>query len=230
MTTRTRLDLFKRFRNEYVAPKQPRLIQIEPAQYLTISACEAACAPDSIELDAQEQALYIVASALRLVSAMAHQREFIFCKLEWLLDIDQHDPGDQVNQNNVDARPCKVMMRMPEFVTSADLACAKASLLERGWDTDMAEWLRRAQLERISEGLCVQMRHTGPTDAWLQAKTLAELHHFAQAQGFEAAGPPHAVYLSSSRHVPPEHLRTVLRLPVRMAHVNMTYAEALVPA
>jgi len=211
MTTRTRLDLFKRYRNEYVAPKQPRLIQIEPAHYLTLNACGAEDESESLELNAQEQALYIFASALRLVTALSHQREFIFCKLEWLLD---RDPRESVS---ADVRLCKLMMRVPDFVTPDDMECARASLLEKGWDISIVRWIQRAQLERISEGLCAQMRHTGPNDACLQAKTLAELHRFARAQGFEAAGPLHAVYLSSFRHVPPEHLRSVLRLPVRRA-------------
>jgi hypothetical protein len=203
--TRTRLDLFKRYRNEYVAPKQPRLIQIEPSQYLVIAARGESNDSDT---NAQEKALYAVASALRTVTTDAHQRDFILGKLEWLLsDDDAEAPTHR--------QPCKVMMRVPDFVTRDDVAHAVAALLARGPDAATAQWVRQAHLEPIDEGLCVQVLHAGPNDVRAQAKTLALLHNFAQTQGFETAGPIHVVYLASSHHVPPEHLRTLLRWPVR---------------
>jgi hypothetical protein len=202
MTTRTRLDLFKRYRNEYVAPKQPRLIQIGPAQYLVIAASDESNSSDTAT---QEKALYAVASALRTITTDAHQRDFILGKLEWLLSDD----------DSVSAHPCKVMMRVPDFVTRDDVAHAAASLLARGPDAATAQWVRQAHLEQIDEGLCVQVLHAGPNGVRAQAKTLALLHNFAQTQGFEMVGPIHAVYLASSQHVPPEHLRTLLRWPVR---------------
>ena len=204
MTTRTPLDVFKRYRNEYVAPKQPRLIEIEPAQYLAIVASDESNRSDT---KAQEKALYTVATALRTVTTDAHQRDFILGKLEWLLN----------DNGALAAQPCKAMMRVPSFVTGDDVSHAVASLLARGPDATAAYWIQQAHLEQITEGLCVQVLHAGPNDLCAQAKTLALLHDFAQAQGFETAGPIHAVYLASSQHVPPEHLRTLLRWPVRTA-------------
>jgi hypothetical protein len=210
MTTRTRLDLFKRYRNEYVAPKQPRLIQVEPAQYLVIAASDESNGSDT---NTQEKALYAVASALRTVTADAHQRDFILGKLERLLSND--DAEAQTH-----GQPCKVMMRVPGFVTRDDVAHAMAALLARGPDATTAQWVRQAHIGPIDEGLCAQVLHAGPNDVRAQAKTLALLHGFAQAQGFETAAPIHAVYLASSQHVPPEHLRTLLRWPVRTVSVS----------
>lgn len=212
MTTRTRLDLFKRYRNEYVAPKQPRLIQIEPAQYLDIAASDES---DGLAPDALEKALYAVVSVLRTVTTDVHQRDFILGKLEWLLRDDDAERE----------YPCKVMMRVPDFVTSDDVSHAVAVLLARGPDAATAQWVRQAHLEQIDEGMCVQVLHAGPNDIHAQAKTLALLHDFAQAQVFATVGPIHAVYLASSHHVPPEHLRTLLRWPVR----TISEAEACRP-
>jgi hypothetical protein len=204
MSTRTHLDLFKRYRNEYVAPKQPRLIQIEPAQYLIIPLSDLPC---TSPMDVAEKAIYALAAALRTAAAEAHQRDFILGKLEWQAHSD--DPAT--------IQPTHVLMRVPNFITHNDLECASASLLVRGLDGASAQLIRRAQLKSLREGQCAQVLHTGPNDAPLQAKTWAALHQFAEAQGFEAAGPFHVVCLASSHHVPPEHLRTLLRLPVRAA-------------
>jgi hypothetical protein len=210
MTTRTRLDLFKRYRNEYVAPKQPRLIQVEPAQYLVIAASDESNGSDAA---IQEQALYAVASALRTVTTDAHQRDFIFGKLEWLLS------DDDESQAPTQGQPYKVMMRVPDFVTNDDVTHAMAALLARGPDAATAQWVRQAHLEQIDEGLCVQVLHAGPNDVRAQAKTLALLHEFAQTRGLETAGPIHAVYLANAHHVPPEHLRTLLRWPVQTSGI-----------
>ena len=210
MTTRTRLDLFKRYRNEYVAPKQPRLIQVEPAQYLAIAAHGASDDSHHSETAAQEKALYAVATALRAVAVSTYQRDFVLGKLEWQLCSD----------NSAYTYTSKVMMRMPNFVTSDDVSHAVTSLLARGLDESMSQWVNHASLEQITEGLCVQMLHTGPNNIDAQIQTLAILQDFAKAHGFEMAGPPHVVYLASSQHVPPEHLRTLLRYPVRTKHVT----------
>ena len=88
------------------------------------------------------------------------------------------------------------MMRVPDFVTSDDVSHAVAVLLARGPDAATAQWVRQAHLEQIDEGMCVQVLHAGPNDIHAQAKTLALLHDFAQAQGFATVGPIHAVYLA----------------------------------
>ena len=208
MTTRTRLDLFKRYRNEYVAPKQPRLIQIESAQYLSIATDTAPATSDpSMDADppTQVKALYAIASALRTVATAIYQRDFILGKIEWLLC--SHELS-QPHQSHV-------MMRIPNFITPDDLAQAVTALVTRDMDKAVLHWIHYARLETMSEGSCLQVLHAGPNTGAAQGQTLALLQNYARTHGFETTGPSHAVYLANSRHVPPEHLRTLLRLPVR---------------
>ena len=150
MTIRTRLDLFKRYRNEYVAPKQPRLIQVEPAQYLDIAASDES---DGLAPDALEKALYAVVSVLRTVTTDVHQRDFILGKLEWLLRDDDAERE----------YPCKVMMRVPDFVTSDDVSHAVAVLLARGPDAATAQWVRQAHLSKSTKERACKCCTPAPT-------------------------------------------------------------------
>jgi hypothetical protein len=160
-------------------------------------------------MEVAEKAIYALTAALRTASAEVHQRDFILGKLEWQA---QGDDGDAIH-------PTHIMMRVPTFVTHEDLTRASATLLARGLDGASAGLIRRAQLESLTEGQCVQVLHAGPNDAQSQANTCATLRQFAQARGFEPAGSFHTVCLASSHHVPPEHLRTLVRLPVRATPV-----------
>ena len=206
MPTRSSLDLFKRYRSEYVAPRQPRLINIEPAHYLTFDCDHAA---NTLDTEVLERVLYSVVSALRPVCMANHQRDFIFGKLELMLSSDVYS-GIYL---------CKVMMRIPDFITGDDLAHAQASVLAREMDVDTAYWVRQAHLEWFAEGLCTQMLHAGPCDLNSHKRGLAVLSHFASTQNLEVTGSLHAVYLASTRRVSPEHRRMLLRLPVRIANV-----------
>jgi len=38
---------------------------------------------------------------------------------------------------------------------------------------------------------------------------------FAEAEGYESHGRHHEIYLSDARRVPPEKLKTILRMPVK---------------
>ena len=231
------VDLFKRHRNEYVAPKQPRLIQIKPAQYLIFddidrdvdhdvnhNAADDAEPGDNrddgkridqpaeplAQLTARTSALYAVASELRLISIARYQRDFILGKLEWLLD-DQDDELLEVPQ-----RHCRILMRVPEFISAADLSAAIAALLIREWPASLRRYIRRARLEMLFEGHCVQQRYTPHHGTYPQAKAAAVLRDFARSEGLAVVGPPHIINLTSARFVPPEHSRGLIRLPVRV--------------
>jgi hypothetical protein len=55
------------------------------------------------------------------------------------------------------------------------------------------------------------MLHVGPYDK--EAETVALMQSFAQANGLKLSGPHHEIYLSDPRRVPPERLKTILRVP-----------------
>jgi hypothetical protein len=102
----------------------------------------------------------------------------------------------------------KLLIRVPEFITQAEVDNAVQSVMKKG-KTALATEIK---LEDLSEGRCVQMLHTGP---YAQEKTAVDKMHEAAAQsGFHLRGPHHEIYLSDPNRVAPERLRTILRYPV----------------
>jgi hypothetical protein len=71
------------------------------------------------------------------------------------------------------------------------------------------------QFETVEEGPSVRTLHVGPFET--EAETVARLHAFLRAGGYEPAGEHHEVYLRDSRRADPDRLRTVVRQPVRPA-------------
>ena len=63
--------------------------------------------------------------------------------------------------------------------------------------------------------LAVQVLHVGPYDQVVQ--TYRQLHAYAAEHGLAVAGPAREIYLSDPRRVPPEKLKTIVRLPVKKA-------------
>jgi hypothetical protein len=66
----------------------------------------------------------------------------------------------------------------------------------------------------FEEGPSAQVLHVGPYDA--EAPTIARLHEFIRAQGFDLGGPDrrhHEIYLGDPRRAAPEKLRTIIRQP-----------------
>jgi len=68
-------------------------------------------------------------------------------------------------------------------------------------------------LEKLNEGLCVQMLHVGPYDE--ERKTIAMMPAFAEKEGLLFHGLHHEIYLSDPRRVAAKKLKTILRMPVR---------------
>ena len=93
-----------------------------------------------------------------------------------------------------------------------DLKTAVETLLKRGKSPEVKE----LTLETIDEGLCVQMLHVGPYEK--ENETVALMRSFAEVNGLKLSGPHHEIYLSDPRRVPPDRLKTILRLPQSKQH------------
>jgi hypothetical protein len=102
-----------------------------------------------------------------------------------------------------------VMIMQPDFVSDVDLADTMAALTTKKKKVPIHDELRLATLE---EGKVVQVMHFGPYSE--EGPVIANMHAFAQSEGFGLAGKHHEIYLSDMRRTAPEKLRTVLRQPV----------------
>lgn len=101
-----------------------------------------------------------------------------------------------------------VMIMQPKWVT-ADLVERVRQEVARKKDLPA---LPRMRFETYHEGLSVQIMYVGAYAD--EGPTIARLHAFAEAQGYQLRGKHHEIYLSDPRRTAPEKLRTIIRQPV----------------
>lgn len=189
-----KLDLYREHRDEYVAPREPTLVEVGPARYLTITGHGK---PGETEFANGVSALYTVSFTIKMASKAAGS-DYAVSKLEGLW----WKEGASVEWT------WQLLIRVPEFITRKHVSEAIAKLLER----DKDEMVSRVTLETLDEGKCVQILHVGPYTA--EQPTLAKMRAFAKQQGLSFRGRHHEIYLSDPRRVGAEKLRTILRQPV----------------
>ncbi len=204
MSTTEKIDLFKLHKDQYVASKQPQLVEIHKAQYLTISGRGE---PGGHEFTEKVGALYGTAYTMKMTRKFTGKQDYTICKLECQLWVD--DEGQDFSSTDPKQWNWKFLIRTPDFVQDNDLNTAIETLLKKGKEPQV----RQVSLEFLEEGLCVQMLHIGPYDK--EGETVTQMEAFARQQGMEFHGRHHDIYLSDPRRVPPERLKTILRHPVR---------------
>lgn len=198
-----KVDLYKAHKADYITPRQPALVDIARATYLTI---DGQGEPGGAAFEARIAALYATAFTIKMTSKFAGQ-DYIVCKLEglWWTDDRNSDflsvPKDQWRW--------KLLIRTPSFIQRRQLASTRDTLLAKGKPAEV----REVKLETIHEGRCVQMLHVGPYEA--EAGAISAMQAFAAEQGMRFHGLHHEIYLSDPRRVSPDRLRTILRHPVK---------------
>lgn len=101
-----------------------------------------------------------------------------------------------------------LMLAQPDAVDAKLLREARAKLeKKRGGAAQPA-----VRLARFAEGTCAQVLHLGPYAE--ERPTIALLHEFIAARGYERTGRHHEIYLSRPG-VNPAKMKTVIRQPVR---------------
>jgi len=201
MAKQTKLDLYKKYQSEYIAPKDPVFVMVGPAKYLTITGQGA---PGGEHFKSHISALYAVAFTLKMAEKFAGH-DYKVCHLEgqwWAED------GTDFRTHTPKEWEWRLLIRVPEFIAKAELEDAIKSVMSKG-KVALANEIR---LEELTEGRCVQMLHVGP---YAEEKTAVDrMHEMVEGKGLHLRGPHHEVYLSDPNRVPKEHLRTLLRYPV----------------
>ena len=207
-------DFKKEFKEFYLPPKKPAVVTVPPMQFIAVRG-----AGDPNEPDGAYQRvlglLYGIAYTIKM-SKMGDHRidgyfDFTVPPLEGLWQQDGSADGT-IDNTRKDAFQWISMIRMPDFVTAADLEWARAeAAAKKKNDYSDVEYFR------YDEGLCVQCMHIGSYDS--EPETIAEMHAFMQKNGlepdFSAVRRHHEIYLNDARRTAPEKLKTVIRIPVR---------------
>ncbi|MHC4725657.1 MAG: GyrI-like domain-containing protein [Planctomycetota bacterium] len=199
-----KMDLYKLNKDQYVAPKQPQLVEIKKAKYLAISGRGE---PGGEQFTAKIGALYGMAYTVKMTRKFAGGQDYVICKLQSQLWLD--DDSKDFSNTPKEQWNWKLLIRTPDFVQDSELDEAAEKLLEKGKEPEV----KQVKFESFTEGLCVQMLHVGPYEK--ECETISKMAAFAQQQGLEFYGLHHEIYLSDPRRVPPERLKTILRHPVR---------------
>jgi hypothetical protein len=196
-----KIDLYRQHKQEYVTPAAPVLLAIKPATYLAI---EGRGTPGGARFTAAIGALYAVAFTIKMTRKFGGRQDYAVAKLEGFWDFD----GDAAKTPRAEWR-WTLGIRTPPFVRTAELRKAVATLLAKEKPAEVTE----VRLETRKEGSCVQMLHVGPYDR--ESETIEKMRAFAERKRFELMAPHHEIYLSDPRRVPPQRLRTIIRLPVK---------------
>jgi hypothetical protein len=196
-----RVDLLALHAEEYAAGRAPRVVPTTPARYLSLDGAGQVQGADFLE---QALSLSALLRDLRARARRSTGKDFRLPPLEALLGLPRAsgievDPGRPV--------PWKLLLRIPAFVRSSDLAALAAERAGNG------NGLPAARIEELREGRCIQALHVGPFDG--VPGTVDRLRRAAADQDLAVRGRLHQVWLSDPARTPPETRRAVVRLPVK---------------
>ena len=165
--------------------------------------------PEGAEYGSAVSALFSVAYPIVIALRRAGRADLKVGPLEglwWLEGEDYHDFDPRTSDR--EQWRWTAMLRRPDDVPAAlhDDAVTKAARKLGAGTTD------RLRVERLVEGLCAQMMHSGPYSE--EASNIARLHAFIDAEGLRPKGRHHEIYLTDARRTRPDRMRTILRQPV----------------
>ena len=174
-----KLDLYREHRDEYVAPRDPTLIDVAPARYLAITGHGK---PGGTEFANAVGALYTVSFTIKMASKAAGS-DYAVSKLEGLW----WKEGSAVEWT------WQLLIRVPEFITRKHLAEAVAKLLEREKDEIVQSGAGDARRGKMRTGAA--HAHTPPSSNHRENARVRE------AAGLSFRGRHHEIYLSDPRRV-----------------------------
>lgn len=205
-----KVDLSKQFKQYYTAKAKPELVDIEAAQFLSITGKGD---PAGESFSKSIQALYTAAYGVKFFYK-ANDKDFVVAKLEglWQFDeskfsgIDMSEAPTKIPRSEWEYR---LLLRMPDFVSKSIVTKAIPEIAGKKNAPDV----KQVQWFEMKEGKCVQMLHVGPFST--EPETLKQIMEFCKEHGLQKNGLHHEIYLSDFRKTSEEKLKTILREPVK---------------
>jgi hypothetical protein len=209
-------DFKKEYKDLYLPPKKPVIIDVPE---ITCIAVDGSGNPNtSAAYKNAMEVLYGLSYAIKMSKMNGTQPDgyfdYVVPPLEGFWSLD--DGGFDYNSLRIidkDKFIWTSFIRQPDFVTNDVFERAKTVLAKKKPDVDLSH----ANLVTFTEGLCVQIMHTGPYDT--EPEDVKCMDDFAAANGyrpdFTEERRHHEIYLGDPRKTAPEKLRTVIRHPVK---------------
>lgn len=213
-------DYKKEYKEFYVPPKKPTIVEVPPMNYLAVRGKGDPNAEDG-EYKESIGLLYAIAFTIKMSKKGDYRIEGYFDYVvpplegfwwqEGVEDGEVNEGIDYARKSDLHFISC---IRLPDFVTKKDFDWAIAeATAKKKQDFSQVEFLP------VSEGLCVQCLHIGPYDD--EPATVERMHEFMTEQGYELDFSEdrlhHEIYLSDPRRCDPARLKTVVRHPIKPA-------------
>ena len=210
----SKLDYKKEFKDLYQPKIKPSLVDVPEMTFISVNG--SGNPNTSIEYKDAIEVLYGLSFTIKM-SKMSGNRpegyfEYVVPPLEglWFSDGISYDGMNVSDKNKF---KWISMIRQPEFVTDEVFENAKTALARKKPLLDLS----KAKLEKIHEGLCVQVMHKGSYDS--EAGSIKKIKDFISSNGytedFSDVRFHHEIYLSDPRRCAQVNLRTVIRHPVK---------------
>jgi hypothetical protein len=205
-------DFKKEYKEHYLPKDKPEIIEVPPINYIAVRGK----GDPNAEGGAYRQAiavLYGIAYTIKMSHKGNHKIDGYFDYVVPPLEGFWWQEGIKgVNYQRKDTFNWISVIRLPDFVKKEDFDRAKAEASrKKKTDCSTAEFLT------VTEGLCVQIMHTGPFDD--EPATVALMDKFLEEKGyvndFSDNRFHHEIYLSDIRKVEPSKWKTVIRHPIR---------------
>lgn len=198
----TKLDLKKEHKTYYKAKIIPEVVEFGEIPFLTI---EGKGEPGGKEFTSKVEALCSLAYGVKNL-CKKQGKDFVVPNLEGLWWVESDKPALEVPRGEW---LWKLLIRMPEFVTSEIVEKAKVEVIKRRG----IELVDEIKFEKLTEGKCVQVLHIGPYST--ESESLAKMRKLMEEKNLVENGLHHEIYLSDPRRVPEEKWKTILRQPVK---------------
>lgn len=212
-------DYKKEYKEFYLPPSKPSIIEIPPMNYLAVRGQGDPNLEDG-EYKQSIGLLYAIAFTIKMSKKGSHKIagyfDYVVPPLEgfWWQD----GCNSQSDQNSIIDYSRKAdfrfisLIRLPDFVTKADFDWAIGEATQKKHqDFSQVEFLT------YDEGICVQCMHLGSYDA--EPETVELMHQYVAEQGYQLdiQNPRyhHEIYLSDPRRCQVDKLKTVIRHPIR---------------
>lgn len=207
-------DFKKEYKEFYMPKNKPEIVTVPKANYIAVRG-EGDPNEDGGAYQAAIGVLYSVAYTLKMSYKTEHKIEGFFEYVVPPLEGFWWQDGIAgVDYSKKSAFHWISVIRLPDFVTEADLAWAvDTAFKKKRIDCSSAEFLT------IDEGLCVQILHVGSYND--EPAAVAAMDAFLAENGYvndlSDTRLHHEIYLSDARKTAPEKLKTVIRHPIRKA-------------
>lgn len=204
------LDYKKDFKNIYQPKTTPSVIDVPEMIFIMVDGSGDPNTSD--EYTKAVELLYGLSYTIKMSNKSI--LEYVVPPLEgfWSVDDDTFKGGGAAipDKNKFE---WTMMIRQPDFVTEDIFQSAVITLAKKKPDLEVS----KAQLVKLTEGLCVQVMHIGSYDG--EPATVLALDQFAADNGYvvdiNENRRHHEIYLSDPRKVAPEKLKTVIRHPIK---------------